>query len=278
VRLTRRGRLTATLTALLLVGAFAAYLLVRTPVGTALGLMVGPPCTLALGDDTLEWSPAQAMTATTVAGVGTRIGASVNGVAEAVARSLEPEPESALPVETARQVYRSLPDTATPDEQAVQVARALLGHQGGTLSCVLPFNDSVSDQTAETPGALGLTPRADGVRLAMRSVFGKQALGGFDPAGVDSGHIEGSAHYDGRAIDIFFRPVTPENQRLGWQQASWSVAHADRLDLATVIFDSRIWSARRSLEGWRDYSAGGTDNPVLLHEDHVHVDVVAAGW
>ncbi len=276
MRLTRRGRLTATLAALLLLGAVTAYVLVRTPVGTVLGLTTGPPCTLALGDDTLEWSQAQAMTATTVAGVGTRIGAGVNGVAAAVARSLEPEPEAALPVEAARDIYRSLPATATPDEHAVQVARALLGHHGGALSCVLPLTEQVSDQPGETPGALGLTPRADGVRLAMRSVFGKQSLGGFDPDGVGSGHMEGSAHYQGRAIDIFFRPVTDENQRLGWQQATWAVAHADRLDLATVIFDARIWTARRSLEGWRDYDyPGGTDNPVLLHEDHVHLDVVA---
>lgn len=278
MRLTRRGRLAATVTSLGLLVALVAYLLLRTPVGTALGLTTGPPCILSLGDDTLEWSREQAMTATTVAGVGTQIGASVNSVADAVARSLEPEPEAALPVEAARQVYRSLPDTATPDEHAVQVARALLGHRGGALSCVLPVTDSISNQPGEAPGALGLTPRADGVRLAMRSVFGKQALGGFDPEGVDSGHVEGSAHYEGRAIDVFFRPVTPENQRLGWQQANWSVAHADRLDLATVIFDARIWSARRSMEGWRDYSyPGGTDNPVLLHEDHVHVDVVATG-
>lgn len=279
MRLTRRGRLTATVAALLLVGTFSAYLLLRTPVGTALGLTAGPPCTLTLGEDTLEWSREQAMTATTVAGVGTRIGASVNGVAKAVARSLEPQPAAALPVEVAREIYRGLPETATPDRRAVRVAQALLGHDGGALSCVLPITESVNGEEAgEVPGALGLTPRADGMRLAMRSVFGKQALGGFDPEGVDSGHVEGSAHYEGRAIDVFFRPVTPENQRLGWQQANWSVAHADRLDLATVIFDARIWSARRSIEGWRDYSyPGGTDNPVLLHEDHVHVDVVATG-
>jgi hypothetical protein len=113
----------------------------------------------------------------------------------------------------------------------------------------------------------------------MRAVYGKQILGGFAPDGVDSGHIEGSAHYEGRALDVFFRPVTAENQRLGWQQAMWAVAHAERLDLATVIFDRRIWTARRSLQGWRDYRhpSGATDNPVLLHEDHVHVDVVEGG-
>lgn len=281
MRLTRRGRLTATLVGLLLVGTVVTYLLVRTPLGTALGLTTGPACTLTVGEDTFGWSPEQAMTATTVAGVGTRIGADPAAVASAVARSLEPadsRPEARLPVgaEAAREVYRSLPDPATPDEQAVRVAQAVLGHHGAALNCVLPIAEATSDRPSEAPGDLGLTPRADGLRLAMREVFGKQSLGGFDPRGVDSGHIDGSPHYEGRAIDVFFRPVTAENQRLGWQQAIWAVAHADRLGVATVIFDRRIWSAQRSLEGWRDYRyPGGTDNPVLLHEDHVHVDVVA---
>ena len=109
----------------------------------------------------------------------------------------------------------------------------------------------------------------------MRATFGKQILGGFEPGGVTTGHIEGSAHYEGRAIDVFFRPVTAEGTALGWQVAMWSVAHAEQLELATVIFDRRIWTASRSVQGWRDYQhpGGATDNPVLLHEDHVHVDV-----
>jgi hypothetical protein len=92
---------------------------------------------------------------------------------------------------------------------------------------------------------------------------------------VNEGHIEGSAHYEGRAIDIFFRPVAEANQRLGWQQALWAVAHAESLEVATVIFDRQIWTADRSVQGWRAYEhpSGPTDNAVLLHEDHVHVDV-----
>ena len=45
--------------------------------------------------------------------------------------------------------------------------------------------------------------------------------------------------------------------------------------IATVIFDRSVWTAQRSDAGWRDYRypGGETDNPVLLHEDHVHVDV-----
>jgi hypothetical protein len=110
-------------------------------------------------------------------------------------------------------------------------------------------------------------------------VFGKQTLGGFEPKGVNTGHIDGSAHYEGRAIDVFFRPITAQNQQRGWAQAAWAVAHSERLSVATVIFDSSVWSARRSVGGWRDYQhpGGPTDNPILLHEDHLHVDVVEGG-
>jgi hypothetical protein len=59
----------------------------------------------------------------------------------------------------------------------------------------------------------------------------------------------------------------------------WAVAHAGRLDVATVIFDGQVWTSARSLLAWREYRypGGETDNPVLLHEDHVHVDVHEGG-
>jgi hypothetical protein len=276
VRLTRRGRLVVTfvvVVVLLAAGAFAA--LTRTPLGTALGFGSEPPCALDTGRGEVEWSAAQAMTATTVAGVGTRIGATENGVAAAVRRAMLVERDAALPVDEARAIYRKLPDVARPGPESLATARALLGRRGPALTCVVPL--SAGDGLhAEKQGRLGLTPRAETTLLALRSVFGAQSLGGFAPGGVNTGHIKGSAHYEGRAIDVFFRPITAENTARGWQEAMWCVAHAERLDVATVIFDRRIWTAARSVQGWRGYQypGGATDNPVLLHEDHVHVDVV----
>ena len=274
MRLTRRGRLTVTTAVAVLLVVVVALALTRTPLGPLLGLGDRPPCTLDTGGEELHWSFAEAATATTVAGVGTRIGATENGVAAAVRRSLAPEPDRPLAADAAREVYRRLPDVARPGDQALGVGRALLGARGAALTCVLPVLDP-TDLGVEQPGDLGLTPRADRVRTDMRAVFGKQILGGFAPEGVTSGHIERSAHYEGRALDVFFRPVTPENTRLGWQQALWAVAHADALQVETVIFDRQIWTAARSVQGWRGYvhPDGPTDNPVLLHEDHVHVDV-----
>ncbi len=274
MRLTRRGRLAVTVTLVIVLLATGGWLVVeRTPVGPLLGLGDGPPCTLATGSDELSWTSAEAMTATTVAGVGTRIGATENGIAAAVERALVGEPESAISPQAARTVYRLLPDVAQSDARSRAVARALLGGRASALTCVTRLDDG--DLAVEETGSLGLTPRADAVRLAMRTVFGKQVLGGFEAGGVSAGHVEGSAHYEGRAVDVFFRPVSAESTAAGWQTALWLVAHAEQLQVATVIFDREIWSSERSAQGWRTYHypGGDTDNPVLLHEDHVHVDV-----
>jgi hypothetical protein len=185
--------------------------------------------------------------------------------------------ESMNITEAAQAVQRSAYPEAYAEHEADAraLASALTGETtGGAFSCV------VRSETA--PGsselnARGLTPRADDVRREVRAVFGDVPLGGFAPGGVTDGHQPGSAHYDGRAIDIFVRPVTPANQQHGWAIAQYLVAQADRLGIQTVIFDDRIWSTgRRSEDGWRDYappeSAPG-DRVVLEHRDHVHVDV-----
>lgn len=175
--------------------------------------------------------------------------------------------------EAAQAVQRSaFPDAyADHEAEAAVLSAALTGQPGADLTCSLR-PDSVP---AQVEGPDGLTPRAAEVRAVVERAFGAQSLGGFAPGGVDSGHVEGSAHYDGRALDIFFRPSNDENRRAGWAMAHFLVAHADELDVATVIYDGRIWTTRRSGQGWRDYrpSGGQTDDPVLMHRDHVHVDV-----
>ncbi len=93
--------------------------------------------------------------------------------------------------------------------------------------------------------------------------------------------MAGSAHYDGRAIDVFVRPIGPENRKRGWAMAYYLVAQAERLGIDHVIFDDMIWtSGRRSEDGWRDYDPGSTRGKpqstvkILEHRDHVHVDVL----
>jgi hypothetical protein len=174
----------------------------------------------------------------------------------------------------AQEVQRSaFPDAYADHEQDARVlASALTGYSPGAFACTV----ELGDRATEAMGASGLTPRGEAALTELRTAFGELSVGGFDPDGVTTGHIEGSAHYDGRAVDVFFRPVTEEQRRAGWSLAQWAVANADRLGIATVIYDRQIWSAARSDEGWRpyEYPGGPTDDPTLMHEDHVHVDVI----
>ena len=181
--------------------------------------------------------------------------------------------------EAAQAVQRSgFPEAYEEHAEGARVlASALTGWSPARFSCVV----SEPDGPAEREGSSGLTPRAEQVRQRLEEVFGDLTLGGFAPGGVDSGHMEGSAHYDGRAIDVFVRPIDDENRRRGWAIASYLVAHAEDLAVDHVIFDGRIWSSgRRSEEGWRKYSPSSAEDAdpatraVLLHRDHVHVDVV----
>ena len=41
--------------------------------------------------------------------------------------------------------------------------------------------------------------------------------------------MEGSAHYEGRAVDVFVRPISAANTKRGWAIAHYLVAQADRL-------------------------------------------------
>ncbi|MFC6344829.1 hypothetical protein ACFP8W_22805, partial [Nocardioides hankookensis] len=132
--------------------------------------------------------------------------------------------------------------------------------------------DAVSARLTGT----GLTHRAEVVRREVSEVFDDPPLGGFAPGGVQTGHMAGSAHYEGRAVDIFVRPISAENKVRGWAIAQYLVAQADRLDIKTVIFDGRIWTAgSKSGDGWRHYEPPerSGDRAILEHRDHVHVDV-----
>lgn len=75
------------------------------------------------------------------------------------------------------------------------------------------------------------------------AVFGERSLGGFAPGGVSNGHMSGSAHDEGRALDVFVRPVSADNLRRGWAVAAY-LARADGLGIRT-IFDGRIWTEVR---------------------------------
>ena len=175
----------------------------------------------------------------------------------------------------AQEVQRSAYPEAYADHEADArvLASALTGNSAHAFSC------RIGDQPEEASDRLrdsGLTRRADVIRRELGEVFGDPPLGGFAPGGVSTGHMEGSAHYEGRAVDVFVRPVNADNKVRGWAIAQYLVAMADRLGIHHVIFDDRIWtSGSSSDEGWRDYDAPDRsgDRAILEHRDHVHVDV-----
>ena len=158
---------------------------------------------------------------------------------------------------------------------AAEVAAGLAGVRGAPRLVCAYARTRVDPQR---PGPSGLVPRAVALRAAWTAVFGDLTAGGFAPGGVTYGHTEGSAHYEGRAVDVFFRPLADvEQHRRGWVFAQWLVAHAPEHDVLSVIYDDHIWTSWAPW-AWRDYVAPGhtsadRGDDVLRHREHVHVAV-----
>jgi hypothetical protein len=206
-------------------------------------------CSLHAGTSVLKLSLALARTLTDLAGRDQNAAASL--------------------ATTTHQVAVAWPVQAS---QAAVITLSLRGYVPGALACTgtLP----PAQRQAMEPD--GLTARANTMWDAIKAVFGPLPAGGFMPGGVYTGHVPGSAHYEGRAIDFFYRPITAKTIRHGWVLAQWLEAHAESLQIATVIFDARIWTPGDwNNRGWGSYNypEGTTTNPTLLHYDHVHVDV-----
>ncbi|MET7277026.1 hypothetical protein ABZS29_02250 [Kribbella sp. NPDC005582] len=181
-----------------------------------------------------------------------------------------------LPITVAadRVQHSAFPNAYADHEADARVlASALTGNSKAVFSCTV----NPDDVPAQTIGKNGLTPRADAVRRDLLATFGKLSTGGYAPGGIQSGHMEGSAHYEGRAVDVFVRPITAANTTKGWAMAQYLAARAKKLNIRTIIFSDKIWTAGgQSDSGWRDYTpperAG--DQKILRHLDHVHVDVL----
>lgn len=150
------------------------------------------------------------------------------------------------------------------------IASALTGNSPATFSCTI----DAPDDSGQSERKNGLTANANAMLRDVERAYGDLSTGGYAAGGVDNGHSEGSAHYDGRAVDFFFKPVNADSKLAGWSLAHYVVANADRLDVKTVIYDDSIWTASRSSSRWRDYDApDGPNQQTLRHLDHVHVDV-----
>lgn len=233
----------------LVVGAAVAFVVLAvvavalgSPPGTAWRAQLTADCRVVVGDETVPLDREQARAATTAA---------------AAFPDGPPEAPTAGPGAVV------LPDGV--------VDAVLSARQDTALTCRWDRPDAAA-QDDLTP--TGLTPRAQAVHDAVEATFGGIPYGGFAPGGVDSGHGAESTHYEGRAVDYFFRPVTEQNLDRGWVLAQWLVAHADELTVQYVIFDDSYWGVGESRRGWQDYRTPAGADEVLRHRDHVHVDVV----
>ena len=217
------------------------------------GLLPGTAdCVAEVGDRTVELSTDEAEAAAKVAARGVRL---------------------RQPLDTTSAALVKVLDSSQTDARVV--ASALTGRSRHAFTCT---HGGSADEESDRLDGSGLTARAAAVRRDLDRAFGRQQVGGFAPGGVTFGHKPGSAHYEGRAVDVFVRPISPRNKTRGWAMAQYLVAHAERLEIDTVIFDGRIWTARRAGQGWRDYEPDTSNRSravaaILEHRDHVHVDV-----
>jgi hypothetical protein len=227
-------------------------------------------CTLDMGYGIWQIDSTAARSLTMFAAVAYRRGLPVEKAARAFERSLHivgrtpATPESALRLLTHKFKH------PRPKTYALDAVLAL--YRPHTLVCVPPYRVMPKQDMLTN----GLTLRAQTMIFGVFAAYGGRPLGGFAPGGITTGHIENSAHYEGRAIDISFSPINHPNNQRGWLLAHWLVAHADYYQIATVIYDDVIWTNWRAPEAWRKYHHpwGDTKNPTLRHLDHIHVDVV----
>jgi len=229
-----------------------------------------PECRLDLGYGVWSIDVTAARTLTMLTAVAYRDGLSYVKAARAFEHSLTRDGRTPLSPDQAREEIRWKRKQPVPRTTSLDAVYAMF--RPHTLACVVP--QRYMPQQAMEPS--GLTLRTITMIRGWAEAYGGRPIGGFAPGGIDSGHIENSAHYDGRAVDISFPTSDPDNKARGWLLAHWLAANADYYQIATIIFDDTVWSSVNSTWGWHPYvhPSGDTTNPTLRHLDHVHVDVV----
>jgi hypothetical protein len=166
--------------------------------------------------------------------------------------------ESMNIADAAQLVQRSADGSAyaSHEEDARVLASAFTGYSRAALTCVIPTDEF----SAESPQAHGLTPRANGLRGDLDRAFPGLSLG------------LAAKRSQSHAVKVSLNAVN-DHRRIGWALASYLVANADRLGVAMVAFDGRVWSADQSTDGWQTWRSGGKPNSAERW-GRVHVIVV----
>ncbi len=114
----------------------------------------------------------------------------------------------------------------------------------------------------------GLDDDALAAGQMVAGIWGVTNIGGY----ATSGHVAGSDHYTGNALDIMLTPISDESIALGWEIADWLVENAEELNISYIIWNGQKWNAEYPERGWAPYShpTGGTSS-AYAHNDHIHV-------
>jgi hypothetical protein len=100
-------------------------------------------------------------------------------------------------------------------------------------------------------------PHVRAAAKVVASTFGITDIQGF----ATSGHIPGSDHYTGLALDVM-------TTLKGREVSNWAVNNVGPLCIKYVIWNRGIWDVRDG-KGWQPYHGA---NP---HTDHVHLSFMA---
>jgi hypothetical protein len=147
-----------------------------------------------------------------------------------------------------------------------------------------PYTRPDGGCTRPSPGGGCITPRTEWMLGELGRAFGGLPGQVVKSLGCWDLHLwnPDSDHPLGKACDLYvgqagrFANVT--EQQLGWLVAWWLRINAKALGVKYVIWQGRIWSQHRDIEGWRPYDGGGiydVRTPVGGHYDHIHVSMLA---
>lgn len=147
------------------------------------------------------------------------------------------------------EVAQAVQKSAYPERYAqhVAVAAAIVG------------GDTFRANSAPLEMLGKVKPHARAAAEEVSGAFGKKNIGGL----AKDGHIEGSDHYTGQAIDVML-----EGAADGAAIATYATLNAERWGVKYVIHNRKIWEPGK---GWQPYDG---DNP---HTGHVHVSFNESG-
>jgi hypothetical protein len=134
-----------------------------------------------------------------------------------------------MPIHDAAQaVQRSADGSAyeVHETPARVLASALTGWSPAAFACEV----EEPDDSGQRAGADGLTDNARDVADDIAEVYG----------------VGGSASGNGRTVTF----GAPESRQYGWALAQYLVGNADRLEIRSVAYRGKLWTAASSDEGW----------------------------